>query len=184
MKFTHTITINRRPAEVFAFLARFENVRLWNHAIRETRKITGGPVGAGSRYRQTRALPTPGSETFEVTAFEPDRRLAIDGTLGPLHGEVTYLLTPAGSSTVLSNTMNLQPSGARRRAVGRSPRQVRRGDESRGSQTNPRSSADLTIAQPLTTRWPFTPAAGAHRAVEAIQTRPPPAASAEIRWAR
>lgn len=57
MKFTNTITINRRPAEVFRFLAHFANVPLRNYAISETRKIAGRPVGAGSRYRQTRTFP-------------------------------------------------------------------------------------------------------------------------------
>ena len=111
MKFTNAITINRPPAEVFAFLAHFENVPLWNYAISETRKITGGPVDVGSRYRQTRTVPTRSEETFEVTEFEPDRRLSIQGTLGPFHGDITYLLEPAGSATALTNTMNLQPSG-------------------------------------------------------------------------
>jgi uncharacterized protein YndB with AHSA1/START domain len=111
MKFTNAITINRRPAEVFAFLAHFENVPLWNYAISETRKITGGPVDVGSRYRQTRTVPTRSEETFEVTEFEPDRRLSIQGTLGPFHGDISYLLEPAGTATALTNTMNLQPSG-------------------------------------------------------------------------
>jgi uncharacterized protein YndB with AHSA1/START domain len=111
MEFTNTITINRRPAEVFRFLARFENVPLWNYAISDTRKITSGSVGVGSRYRQTRTLATPRTETFEVTEFEPDRRLSIDGSLGPFRAEVTYLLTPAGDGTALTNTMHLQPPG-------------------------------------------------------------------------
>jgi uncharacterized protein YndB with AHSA1/START domain len=111
MKVTNTITINRRPAEVFAFLADFENVPRWNYAISETRKIAGGPVGVGSRFRQTRTLPTRSEETFAVTEFEPDRRLSIQGTLGPFQGEITYLLEPAGNATALTNTMNLQPSG-------------------------------------------------------------------------
>jgi uncharacterized protein YndB with AHSA1/START domain len=111
MKITNTITINHRPAEVFAFLARFENVPRWNYAISETRKITGGPVDVGSRYRQTRTLPTRREETFEVTEFEPDRRLSIRGDLGPFHGEVTYLLSPAGNATTLTNNMDLQPAG-------------------------------------------------------------------------
>lgn len=114
MKFTNTITINRRPAEVFEFLAHFGNLPLWNYAISETRKISDGPVGVGSRYRQTRTLPTRREETFEVTEFEPDRRLSIRGTLGPFHSEVTYLLAPTANGTTLTNTMNLQPSGALR----------------------------------------------------------------------
>lgn len=111
MKFTNTITINRRPTEVFEFLADFGNVPLWNYAISETRKISGDAVGVGSHYRQTRTLPTRSEETFEVTGFEPERRLSIRGGLGPFHGEIIYLLEQVGSGTTLTNTMNLQPSG-------------------------------------------------------------------------
>jgi uncharacterized protein YndB with AHSA1/START domain len=111
MQFANTITIIRPPAEVFAYLALFENVPLWNYAISDTRKTSSGPVGLGSRYRQTRTLPTRSEETFGVTEFEPDRRLSIRGSLGPFHGDVTYQLAPAVSGTTLTNTMNLQPSG-------------------------------------------------------------------------
>jgi uncharacterized protein YndB with AHSA1/START domain len=114
MELTNTITIERRPDEVFAFLAQFENVPRWNYAISETRKIDGRAVGVGSRYQQTRTLPTPSEETFEVTAFEPDRRLAIRGDLGPFYSEVTYLLDPTETGTTITNTMNLQASGALR----------------------------------------------------------------------
>ncbi|HEX5204870.1 MAG TPA: SRPBCC family protein [Actinoplanes sp.] len=114
MKFTNTITIDRPPAEVFGFLARFENLPLWNYAISDTRNVSGGAVGVGSRYRQTRTVPTRSEETFEVTEFERDHRLSIRGALGPFRSEVTYLLAPAGTGTLLSNTMNLQPSGVMR----------------------------------------------------------------------
>jgi uncharacterized protein YndB with AHSA1/START domain len=111
MEFTNTITINCRPAEVFEFLAHFENLPLWNYALSETRKITGGSVGVGSRYRQTRTLPTPSEETFEVTAFEPGHSLSIRGPLGPFQAEVAYVLAPVEHGTVVTNTMHLQPSG-------------------------------------------------------------------------
>jgi uncharacterized membrane protein len=111
MKFTNTITVGRRPDEVFAFLADFENVPRWNYAIAETRKITDGPVGVGTRYRQTRTLPNRSEETFAVTEFEPVHRISIDGALGPFEGEIRYLLEPVGNSTVITNTMTLQPSG-------------------------------------------------------------------------
>jgi uncharacterized protein YndB with AHSA1/START domain len=117
MRFTNTIIIDRQPAVVFAYLADFENLPRWNHAIHETRKISGGPVDIGSRYRQTRTLPTPSSETFEVTDFEPDRRVSIDGALGPFRGEVTYLVTAAVDGTALTNTMNLHLSGPLRFAA-------------------------------------------------------------------
>jgi carbon monoxide dehydrogenase subunit G len=111
MRFSNTVTIKRRPSEVFAFLANFENVPRWNYAISETRTISAGEVGVGSRYRQTRTLPARTEETFEVTAFEPDRRLSIEGAIGPFHGELTYVLEPVGDRTALTNTAILRASG-------------------------------------------------------------------------
>lgn len=111
MQFTNTIRIDRGPTEVFAYLAQFENVPLWNYAISETQKISDGPVGVGSQYRQARTLPSPSEELFAVTEFEPDSRLSIRGALGPFQGDIIYLLEPDGSATTLANTMNLKPSG-------------------------------------------------------------------------
>jgi hypothetical protein len=50
-------------------------------------------------------------ETFEVSEFHPDHRLAIRGTFGPFFGESSYDLQSAGDSTVLINQMRLDPSG-------------------------------------------------------------------------
>ncbi|HZW41718.1 MAG TPA: SRPBCC family protein, partial [Agromyces sp.] len=66
MKFTNVVTINRPRAEVFAYLARFENIPRWNYAISETRQLTSGRVGVGTRYRQLRTLPSRSEEEFEV----------------------------------------------------------------------------------------------------------------------
>ena len=111
MHFTNTITIDRPAAEVFAFLAQFENVPQWNYAISETRKTSIGPVGVGVRYEQTRMLPTPSGERFEVAAYEPDRTLAIRGTFGSFPGRFTYELEPMGDRTRLVNTVDLEHSG-------------------------------------------------------------------------
>jgi Polyketide cyclase / dehydrase and lipid transport len=46
-----------------------------------------------------------------VTEFEPDRRLAIRGTIGPLEGALTYELEPAGETTRLTNAAQLHASG-------------------------------------------------------------------------
>jgi uncharacterized protein YndB with AHSA1/START domain len=111
MQFSNTVTIDRPVGEVFAFLAHLENLPRWNYAISETRKISHGPVGAGARYEQTRTNPTRSVETFEITAYEPDRTLAIRGTFGPFPGRFTYELEPMGNHTRLVNTVDLEPSG-------------------------------------------------------------------------
>ncbi|HEX6336876.1 MAG TPA: SRPBCC family protein [Jiangellaceae bacterium] len=111
MKFTNTVAINRPQSEVFAYLAAFENIPRWNYAIERTHKITDGPVGVGSRYHQTRTLPRPSEETFEVVAFEPEHRIVVRGDLGPFHGDIAYVLESSGEATVVTNTMDLTASG-------------------------------------------------------------------------
>jgi carbon monoxide dehydrogenase subunit G len=112
MQFSNTVTIDRPRADVFAFLSRFENLPRWNYALSETRRVGTEPSGVGTRYVQTRTIPRPATETFEVTELDPDRRLAIRGTLGPFAADSSYELQDAGDATVLTNTMRLRPSGA------------------------------------------------------------------------
>jgi uncharacterized protein YndB with AHSA1/START domain len=109
MRITNSLTIDCSPRAVFAYLADFENLPRWNYAIRETRKITTGPVNVGSRYRQSRAVPVRSEQAFEVTEFEPDRALTIRGSFGPFPAEISYALYPEGNATALTNTVDLQP---------------------------------------------------------------------------
>jgi uncharacterized protein YndB with AHSA1/START domain len=109
MRFTNTITIDRPLATVFAYLADFENLPRWNYAIGETRKLTTGPVNVGSRYLQTRTIPVHSEESFEVIEFEPDHRIAIRGSLSSFPAQVSYTFHPAGNSTTLTNSVDLQP---------------------------------------------------------------------------
>jgi Polyketide cyclase / dehydrase and lipid transport len=110
--FENTVTIHRPAEEVFAFLADFENIPKWNYAIDETHKASAGPVSVGTRYRQTRTVPRRSVEGFEVTVFEPARRLAIDGQIGLFHAAISYELEAVGAATRLVNTVELDPSHA------------------------------------------------------------------------
>jgi carbon monoxide dehydrogenase subunit G len=109
--FENTVIIQRPVEDVFAFLADFENVPKWNYAIIETRKVSPGPVGVGTAYRQTRSVPRRSEEGFEVTVFEPARRLEVQGQIGPFKAGTSYLLAPAGSGTRLTNAVELESSG-------------------------------------------------------------------------
>jgi carbon monoxide dehydrogenase subunit G len=111
MRFSNTITIKRQTSEVFAYLADFENLPRWNYAITETRKITPGPVGVGSKYLQLRTVPKRSDETFEIIEFEPHSRLTVHGAFGPLSGQASYMLDPTDDGTRLTNAMDLQPKG-------------------------------------------------------------------------
>jgi hypothetical protein len=107
--FDNAVTIQRPAEEVFAFLADFENIPMWNYAIEETRKASAGPVGVGTRYRQTRSVPSRSTESFEVTVFEPASRLAIHGQIGPFPATISYELEARGGATRLVNNVELDP---------------------------------------------------------------------------
>ena len=115
--FKNSVTIQKPAEEVFAFLADFENIPTWNYAIEETSKASAGPVGVGTRYRQTRSVPTRSAEDFEVTVFEPARRLAIHGQIGPFRAQISYVLDAAPGATRLVNNVELDPSPAALRLV-------------------------------------------------------------------
>ena len=83
----------------------------WNYAIVETRKVSPGPVGVGTTYRQTRSVPRSSEEAFEVTVFEPARRLEVRGEIGPFRARTSYLLDPTASGTTLTNAVDLESSG-------------------------------------------------------------------------
>jgi carbon monoxide dehydrogenase subunit G len=109
--FENTVTIQRPVEDVFAFLADFENVPAWNYAIVETKKLSPGPVGVGTTYRQTRSVPRSSEESFQVTVFEPASRLEVQGEIGPFKARLRYALEPTGSGTRLTNAVELESSG-------------------------------------------------------------------------
>jgi hypothetical protein len=111
MEFTRTVTIRRGPADVFAFLSDFENLPRWNYALDRTQRVDTGPVGVGARYVQTRTIPRPAVERFEVIEHDPDRLVAIRGTLGPFEAISSYRLEPVGEATRLTNIMQLERPG-------------------------------------------------------------------------
>ena len=80
--------------------------------MRSTSKVSAGPVGVGTRYHQTRSVPNRGVEEFEVTAFEPARRLAIHGQIGPFQAQISYELEAVAGATRLVNNVELDPSHA------------------------------------------------------------------------
>jgi uncharacterized protein YndB with AHSA1/START domain len=110
--FSNTVDIARQPADVFAYLADLEHTPEWNRAITSTRKVSPGPIGVGTRYRQTRSVPRPAVETLEVTQLDPDRRIEVVGDLGPFRAHLTYDLSPTALGTRLTNAVELDPHGA------------------------------------------------------------------------
>lgn len=113
MKFTNTVAIRTSKQRVFNYLAQPENIPAWNYAIRQTRKISAGPVGVGSEFVQLRELPRVSEEQFRVVGFHSPSTIVFEGDFGPLKGTLSYdIHDDASGGVLLENTADLHAPGA------------------------------------------------------------------------
>lgn len=108
IRFANTVDIDREPEAVYAYLADLEHTSEWNPAITSSQKVTPGPIGIGTRYRQARSAPTPGVEMLEITGLEAPRRIEVIGKVGWFNARLSYELTSTSSGTRLTNTAELE----------------------------------------------------------------------------
>jgi uncharacterized protein YndB with AHSA1/START domain len=108
---TSTVDIRRAPEQVFAFLADGENNRRWRSGVLDIRHKSGQGQGAiyeqGVRGPFGRRVPAD----YEVTAYEPDRRLAFRAIAGPVRPEGSYELTPLNGGTRVTFALHYTPGG-------------------------------------------------------------------------
>jgi uncharacterized protein YndB with AHSA1/START domain len=109
---SHSVEIHRPPAEVFAFLSEGENDRRWRGGVIDIRRKSGH--GRGAIYEQGvkgpfgRRVPAD----YEVTEYEPDRRIGFRAIAGPVRPEGSYELAPLGSDgTRVTFALRCAPSG-------------------------------------------------------------------------
>jgi uncharacterized membrane protein len=102
------------PVEhVFEYLSRFENDTQWRTEVTSSRRTTPTDRGIGERYEQQ--LVVDGQEIgidFEVTDYDPNRRIGFRGTAGDLTGRGTYEFAADGASTEVSVRADIEVSGA------------------------------------------------------------------------
>jgi carbon monoxide dehydrogenase subunit G len=110
-----SITIARPPEAVFDVVADERNEPLYNPAMTSVEKLTGGPIGVGTRWRATvMARGRPTDMELEVTEFSRPTRLGTVTrmTTATVTGALT--LTPARGGTVMSWDWSLRLRGAMR----------------------------------------------------------------------
>lgn len=116
ISFTNTIDIDHPTGDVYDYLVDLEHLPECNWAISETTKVTPGPTGVGTHYRQTRTTPHPDTETLQITALVSNRHIEIRGTLAGLDARVAYDLDDTSTGTRLTNTVDLETTGVSRLA--------------------------------------------------------------------
>src|SRR6516225_7703720 len=109
-----TIVIARPPAEVYAFFADAENDKNWRPGVKLIHRE--GPLAVGTRY--TQRIAGPGGRQVpadvEITALDPDTRVAFRGVAGPVRPEGDYSFAPAEGGTSVTFTLDAELSGVKK----------------------------------------------------------------------
>ena len=108
-----SIVVNRKPDEVFSYLADVPKHKDWSPKAYRVEGLEG-PVQLGSRFTSYGWVPKDADHRndVEVTAFEPPRRIEFTGRERGEDFVNTYLLTPQGNATRIDRTLDFpKPSG-------------------------------------------------------------------------
>ena len=111
-KVSKSVYIPRPPAEVFAYLADFENTAEWDPGVAEATKTSEGPVALGSAFDLVTLFRGRRiAVTYEVTVFEPDSRVVLVGRNKQFTGTDDIGIAPDGEGTRVSWNANFQMEG-------------------------------------------------------------------------
>lgn len=106
-----SITIERPPSEVFAFVSDARNVLEWMPAAVDRVKVTEGPVGLGTRFEATdRIAGRIFSHSQEIIGYEKDRSVTTRMS-EPWNAEYEIRVEPADDGTLLSVQTSGRGSG-------------------------------------------------------------------------
>jgi uncharacterized protein YndB with AHSA1/START domain len=106
------IVINRPRTEVAEFAADPDNAPRWYVNIHKSQRLTGGPLGRGSKVAFTaKFLGRELNYTYEFVEYVPGGKLVMRTAQGPFPMQTTYTWTDDGGGTrmVLGNSGS--PSG-------------------------------------------------------------------------
>ena len=106
------VVINRPRTEVAEFAADPDNAPRWYVNIHKSQRLTGGPLGPGSKVAFTaKFLGRELNYTYEFVDYMPGEKLVMRTAQGPFPMQTTYSWTDDGGGTrmVLGNSGS--PSG-------------------------------------------------------------------------
>ncbi len=105
------ITIDRPVAEVFDYMAHFENDMEWRNELLEIQRTSEAGEGEGATYRQrVQYEGFEGDALLEVTGFQPNRRIAYR-EVGDLSAEGEYRFTAEDGHTRVEVTEDIELQG-------------------------------------------------------------------------
>jgi uncharacterized protein YndB with AHSA1/START domain len=113
-----TIAIRRPVDQVFRFLADGRTATQWRSSVIDVSKASGDGVGAV--YRQVVRGPggRPVDADYEITALEPERRIAFRTIAGPVRPVGEFAFEAMGEATILTFVLHAPLSWWQRPLLG------------------------------------------------------------------
>lgn len=106
------ITVRRPIAAAFAFAADFSNIEQWDPGVARSVALTSGPAGVGSEYELTVAFgPRRFPMRYRVVAWEPPRRVVLEGAGGGVRARDEISFEQAGEGTRIDYQATLSFDG-------------------------------------------------------------------------
>jgi uncharacterized membrane protein len=115
----HSVTVRRPAGEVFAFVADGENAAKWrSEHLLDIAHVSG--TGVGTVYRQ--GVKGPGGRRigadYELTAYEPNRRLAFKTIAGPVRPNGEFLFEETSDGTKVTLSLDAELTGIKKLLLG------------------------------------------------------------------
>jgi carbon monoxide dehydrogenase subunit G len=110
--FSHAVSVPVPPAEVFPWLLDVDKVPRWVEGVESYEVAGDGPVGPGSRLRQT--VTVSGltlTMELEVVEYDPPRSATTRSELRGIAAESVYRVEPEGEGSRVTQTVALDPKG-------------------------------------------------------------------------
>ena len=109
---SESIEIDRKAEDVFAYLDDVERHGEWQEQIVAAERQDDGPLGVGSRVKETRRVPGGNrTMTYEVTEHNPPRQSSFRVLDGPIRADGTISIEPIGDGSQSRLTITIDFKG-------------------------------------------------------------------------
>lgn len=110
-----SIPIRCPQEKVFAFVTDIRNDTKWWKAVIHTEKTTEGPIGVGTRFRQTaKVMIVTVHNNFEIVEFDPPHHMRAINHSPELAYDVIYRFNSTGPDTIYTMIAQLEAKGVLR----------------------------------------------------------------------
>ena len=107
--------VARPPKEVFDFIANSDNASKIVQSVSSMVKLTEGPVGVGTRYRETRLMNGKEQQAeLEIVEFEPTRKYAMQNVTEGIETVYRYNFQPERDGTRIDLVCEIKAKGIKK----------------------------------------------------------------------